>query len=48
MFKTLGKKVPDAKVIEGVISNLSFFAIFNQIKIAQDAKLVRNGGLSLP
>ena len=40
MFKTLGKKVPDAKVIEGVISNLSMLSIFDKVEIAKDTELM--------
>jgi hypothetical protein len=48
MFKALSKKVPDMNIVEGIISNLPFLSIFDQVEITQDAKLMGNGRLGLP
>ncbi len=40
MLKSLGEKVPDMNVIEGIVSDLSVFAILNKVEIAQDAELM--------
>ncbi len=47
MLKTLSKKVPDMNIVEGIISNLSLFAVFDQVEITQDTKLMRNSRLGL-
>ena len=48
MLKTLGEKVPDVNVVEGIISNLSFLSVFDQVKISQDTELMGYRGLGLP
>ena len=40
MLKPFGEKVSDVDVIQGVISNLSIFSIFDQVEISQDTELM--------
>ena len=45
MLKALSKQLPDMDVIKRIVGNLPLLPILNEIKIPQDAKLMRNGRL---
>ena len=40
MHKSLGEKVSDVNVIEGIVSNLSILSVFDQVKISQYPELM--------